>query len=49
MTAAEVLLIEDNPDDAELTIHARRDGDIANNISHTADSTTVCSRSASTN
>ena len=37
MSSAEILLIEDNPDDAELTIHALRKSGIANDISHIAD------------
>ena len=46
---AEVRLIDDNPDDAELTHHALRNSGIANNISDTADRTTVCSRGAGAN
>ena len=37
MNTAEILLIEDNPDDAELTIYALRKSGIANDISHIAD------------
>jgi two-component system, response regulator len=37
VSTAEILLIEDNPDDAELTIYALRTSGIANNISHIAD------------
>jgi two-component system response regulator len=37
VTTTEILLIEDNPDDAELTIYALRNSGIANNISHIAD------------
>jgi CheY-like chemotaxis protein len=37
VSTTEILLIEDNPDDAELTIYALRNSGIANNISHIAD------------
>ena len=37
MSTGEILLIQDNPDDAELTIYALRNSGIANNISHIAD------------
>ena len=37
MSSGEILLIEDNPDDAELTIHALRNSGVANDISHIAD------------
>jgi hypothetical protein len=37
VSAAEILPIEDNPDDAEPTIYALRKSGIANDISHIAD------------
>ncbi len=37
MSTAEILFIEDNPDDAELTIHALRTSGIATDICHIAD------------